>query len=83
MGPSAASVPGGPGTPRKSLVTARLRRTHVRLGVPPFAFLASGPISTESARLQILDLFGEIDYDPDYDYKEQRRRDGVIKPVRW
>jgi len=25
-------------------------------------------------QLQILDLFGQIDYDPDYDYKEQRRR---------
>jgi Arc/MetJ family transcription regulator len=25
-------------------------------------------------QLKILDLFGEIDYDPDYDYKEQRRR---------
>jgi len=23
---------------------------------------------------EILDLFGTIDYDPDYDYKEQRRR---------
>lgn len=25
-------------------------------------------------QLKILDLFGQIDYDPDYDYKEQRRR---------
>jgi Bacterial antitoxin of type II TA system, VapB len=25
-------------------------------------------------QLQILDLFGQIDYDPDYDYKEQRKR---------
>ncbi len=25
-------------------------------------------------QLQILDLFGKIDYDPAYDYKEQRRR---------
>lgn len=25
-------------------------------------------------QLEILDLFGTIDYDPDYDYKEQRRR---------
>ena len=25
-------------------------------------------------QLQILDLFGQIDYAPDYDYKEQRRR---------
>ncbi len=24
---------------------------------------------------QILDLFGQIDYDPEYDYKEQRRRE--------
>lgn len=24
---------------------------------------------------QILDLFGQIDYDPAYDYKEQRRRE--------
>ena len=23
----------------------------------------------------ILDLFGTIDFDPDYDYKEERRRD--------
>ncbi len=23
---------------------------------------------------QIIELFGTIDYDPDYDYKEQRRR---------
>ena len=23
-------------------------------------------------QLKILDLFGQIDYDPDYDYKEQR-----------
>lgn len=23
---------------------------------------------------QILDLFGQIEYDPEYDYKEQRRR---------
>lgn len=26
-------------------------------------------------QLKILDLFGQIDYDPDYDYKEQRRRE--------
>ncbi len=25
-------------------------------------------------RLQILELFGTIDYDPDYDYKKQRKR---------
>ena len=25
-------------------------------------------------QLQILDLFGKIDYDPDYDYKAERRR---------
>lgn len=25
-------------------------------------------------RLQILDLFGTIDFDPDYDYKKQRKR---------
>lgn len=25
-------------------------------------------------QIKILDLFGQIDYDPDYDYKEQRRR---------
>ena len=25
-------------------------------------------------RLQILDVFGTIDYDPDYDYKKQRKR---------
>lgn len=25
-------------------------------------------------QLKILNLFGQIDYDPDYDYKEQRRR---------
>ena len=25
-------------------------------------------------QLKILDLFGQIDYDPHYDYKEQRRR---------
>ena len=25
-------------------------------------------------QLEILDLFGSIDFDPDYDYKEQRRR---------
>lgn len=25
-------------------------------------------------QLGLLDLFGQIDYDPDYDYKEQRRR---------
>ncbi|MDM9385824.1 type II toxin-antitoxin system VapB family antitoxin [Chlorogloeopsis sp. ULAP01] len=24
-------------------------------------------------QLKILELFGEIDYDPDYDYKQQRR----------
>ncbi len=26
-------------------------------------------------QLQILDLFGQIDYEPSYDYKEQRRRE--------
>ena len=26
-------------------------------------------------QLRILDLFGQIDYNPDYDYKEQRRRE--------
>lgn len=26
-------------------------------------------------QLKILDLFGQIDYDLDYDYKEQRRRE--------
>jgi len=26
-------------------------------------------------QLKILDLFGQIDYDQDYDYKEQRRRE--------
>jgi hypothetical protein len=26
-------------------------------------------------QLKILDLFGQIDYDPDYNYKEQRRRE--------
>ena len=25
-------------------------------------------------QLQILDLFGKIDYDPDYDYKKQRQK---------
>ncbi len=25
-------------------------------------------------RLKVLDLFGTIDYDPDYDYKQQRQR---------
>lgn len=25
-------------------------------------------------QLKILDLFGTIDYDPDYDYKEERKR---------
>lgn len=25
-------------------------------------------------QVKILDLFGEIRYDPDYDYKQQRRR---------
>jgi Uma2 family endonuclease len=25
-------------------------------------------------QLKILDLFGQIDYDPDYNYKEQRSR---------
>lgn len=25
-------------------------------------------------QLKILDLFGQIDYDPDHDYKAQRRR---------
>jgi hypothetical protein len=26
-------------------------------------------------QLKILDLFGQIDYDPAYDYREQRRRE--------
>lgn len=26
---------------------------------------------------EILELFGDVDYDPDYDYKEARRRKGV------
>lgn len=26
-------------------------------------------------QLKVLDLFGQIDYDADYDYKEQRRRE--------
>jgi Uma2 family endonuclease len=26
-------------------------------------------------QLKILDLFGQIDYDPDYDFKEQRKRE--------
>ena len=26
-------------------------------------------------QLRILDLFGQIDYDPSYDHKEQRRRE--------
>ncbi len=26
-------------------------------------------------QLKILDLFGQIDYDPSYDYKEQRKRE--------
>jgi hypothetical protein len=26
-------------------------------------------------QLRILDLFGSIEYDPEYDYKEQRRKD--------
>ena len=25
-------------------------------------------------RLQIIDIFGTVDYDPDYDYKQQRNR---------
>ncbi|MBX3176814.1 MAG: type II toxin-antitoxin system VapB family antitoxin [Candidatus Hydrogenedentes bacterium] len=25
-------------------------------------------------QLEIIELFGTIDYDPDYDYKEQRKR---------
>ncbi|MBF2015090.1 MAG: type II toxin-antitoxin system VapB family antitoxin [Rivularia sp. T60_A2020_040] len=25
-------------------------------------------------RLKVLDLFGSIDYDPDYDYKQQRQQ---------
>jgi Arc/MetJ family transcription regulator len=25
-------------------------------------------------QVRVLDLFGQIDYDPDYDYKEQRKR---------
>ncbi len=25
-------------------------------------------------RLKVLDLFGTIDYDPDYDYKQQRQQ---------
>ncbi len=25
-------------------------------------------------QIQIVDLFGTIDYDPEYDYKEQRKR---------
>lgn len=25
-------------------------------------------------RLEIIDMFGTIDYDPDYDYKKQRNR---------
>lgn len=25
-------------------------------------------------QLQVLELFGQIDYDPDYDYKTERRR---------
>ncbi len=25
-------------------------------------------------RLKVLDLFGNIDYDPDYDYKQQRQQ---------
>lgn len=25
-------------------------------------------------QMQIVDLFGQLDYDPAYDYKEQRRR---------
>lgn len=25
-------------------------------------------------QMEIFELFGQIDYDPDYDYKEQRRR---------
>jgi|AGTN01.1.fsa_nt_gi Uncharacterized protein conserved in bacteria (DUF2191). len=28
-------------------------------------------------QVQILDLFGTIDYEQDYDYKANRRRDGV------
>lgn len=25
-------------------------------------------------KIMVLDLFGQIDYDPDYNYKEQRKR---------
>jgi len=25
-------------------------------------------------RLEIIDIFGTVDYDPDYDYKKQRKR---------
>jgi hypothetical protein len=25
-------------------------------------------------QLRVIDLFGQIDFDPDYDYKKQRRR---------
>lgn len=28
-------------------------------------------------RLRILDLFGTIEFDPNYDYKAERRRDGA------
>jgi hypothetical protein len=32
-------------------------------------------------RLEILDLFGTVDFDPTYDYKaERRRKDSVNKP---
>ena len=28
-------------------------------------------------QLQIVNMFNKVDYDPDYDYKEQRRRRGA------
>lgn len=31
-------------------------------------------------RLGLLDLVGQIDYDPSYDYKAQRRRGGKLVP---
>ena len=34
----------------------------------------TGERARRRKQLQILDLFGQIDYAPDYDYKEQRRR---------
>jgi hypothetical protein len=33
-------------------------------------------------QLRILDLFGTIDFDPAYDYKAERRRDGKRLPGR-